>query len=103
MREQGAGEISSLSIMENSLNIYTFADPATDIIGDDLRIKWCFIPNNYGAVFNEMKHMDFVEPYLKSLFGFLGFTDIEYYTIEGASMLSPTALEEKKLKASKGF
>ena len=50
----------------------------------------------YGAVFNEMKQMDFVEPYLKSLFRFLGFTDIEYYTIEGTSMLSPEALEEKK-------
>ncbi len=50
----------------------------------------------YGAVFDEMKQMDFVEPYLKSLFGFLGFTDIEYYAIEGTSMLSPEALEEKK-------
>ena len=39
--------------------------------------------------------MDFVKPYLKSLFGFLGFTDIEYYTIEGTSMLSPEVLEKK--------
>jgi FMN-dependent NADH-azoreductase len=50
----------------------------------------------YGALFDEMKQMDFVEPYLKSLFGFLGFTDIEYYAIEGTSMLSPEVLEEKK-------
>ena len=50
----------------------------------------------YGAVFDEMKQMDFVEPYLKSLFGFLGFTDIEYYAIEGTSMLSSDVLEEKK-------
>lgn len=50
----------------------------------------------YGAVFDDMKQMDFVEPYLKSLFGFLGFTDIEYYAIEGTSMLSPELLEEKK-------
>jgi len=42
-----------LSMMEfdvekaNDENSYTFADPATYIIGDDLCIKWCFIPNNY--------------------------------------------------------
>ena len=50
----------------------------------------------YGAVFDEMKQMDFVEPYLKSLFGFLGFTDIKYYAIEGTSMLTSDVLEEKK-------
>lgn len=31
----------------NNENSYTFADPATYIIGQDFRIKWCFIPNNY--------------------------------------------------------
>lgn len=50
----------------------------------------------YGADFSNMKEMDLVEPYLKSLFGFLGFIDIEYYTIEGTSMLSSEILENKK-------
>jgi len=57
----------------------------------------------YGALFDEMKQMDFVEPYLKSLFGFLGFTDIEYYTIEGTSMLSSDVLEENKDALVKEF
>jgi len=58
--------------------------------------KKLIIVSAYGAVFDEMKAMDFVEPYLKSLFGFLGFDDIEYYSIEGTSMLSAEVLEEKK-------
>jgi len=49
----------------------------------------------YGALFDEMKHMDFVEPYLKSLFGFLGFTDIDTILLDGTSMLSHEVLEEK--------
>ncbi len=57
----------------------------------------------YGADFTQMKAMDFVEPYLKSLFGFLGFTDIEYYTIEGASMLSEDELENKKAQLALEF
>ena len=50
----------------------------------------------YGSDFTEMKVMDFVEPYLKSIFGFLGFTDISYFAIEGTSMLSAEVLQEKK-------
>lgn len=51
----------------------------------------------YGADFSEMKAMDFVEPYLKSIFGFLGFTDISFFAIEGTSMLEADVLEEKKV------
>jgi len=57
----------------------------------------------YGADFSQMKSMDFVEPYLKSLFGFLGFTDIEYYAIEGTSMLSGEELEHKKVELVQQF
>ncbi len=57
----------------------------------------------YGADFTQMKAMDFVEPYLKSLFGFLGFIDIEYYAIEGTSMLSEDELENKKAQLEKQF
>ena len=57
----------------------------------------------YGAEFSEMKAMDFVEPYLKSIFGFLGFTDISYFSIEGTSMLSAEVLEERKSLLIKEF
>ncbi len=57
----------------------------------------------YGAEFSQMKSMDFVEPYLKSLFGFLGFTDIEYYVIEGTSMLEGEELEKNKVELAKQF
>jgi len=57
----------------------------------------------YGADFSEMKAMDFVEPYLKSIFGFLGFTDIHYFAIEGTSMLGADALEEKKELIEEAF
>lgn len=45
----------------------------------------------------EMRDMNFVEPYLKTVFGFLGFTDITYIAIEGTSQLTPEMLNEKKL------
>ncbi|HFU75843.1 MAG TPA: FMN-dependent NADH-azoreductase [Arcobacter sp.] len=57
----------------------------------------------YGAEFSEMKAMDFVEPYLKSIFGFLGFTNISYFAVEGTSMLSEEVLEERKLLIKEGF
>ncbi|PHS30468.1 MAG: hypothetical protein COA92_09570 [Sulfurovum sp.] len=50
----------------------------------------------YGADFSQMKSMDFLEPYIKNMFGMLGFTDINYIAIENTSMLSKEALEEKK-------
>lgn len=51
---------------------------------------------SYGALFDEMKQMDFVEPYLKSFFGFLGFTEIEYFSIEGTSILQENVLIAKE-------
>jgi len=49
----------------------------------------------YGAEFSQMKAMDFVEPYLKSIFGFLGFEDINYFCLEGTSMLSAEELAQR--------
>ncbi|HIP46096.1 MAG TPA: FMN-dependent NADH-azoreductase [Campylobacterales bacterium] len=50
----------------------------------------------YGADFSQMKAMDFVEPYLKSIFGFLGFEDINYFALEGTSMLGTEELTQRK-------
>jgi len=109
------GEIKDAEIILLSVPMYNFSIPSSlksyidniSRVGETFSMdengftglvtgKKLVICAAYGAVFDEMKHMDFVEPYLKSLFGFLGFTDIEYYAIEGTSMLSPEALEEKK-------
>ncbi len=58
--------------------------------------KKLIITAAYGADFSQMKAMDFVEPYLKSMFGFLGFEDITYKVIQGTSMLAPAVLQAKK-------
>ncbi len=58
--------------------------------------KRLIITAAYGADFSQMKQMDFVEPYLKSMFGFLGFEDITYKVIQGTSMLAPEVLEVHK-------
>ena len=52
----------------------------------------------YGADFTQMKDMDFVKPYLMSLFGFLGFKEIEYLGLEGTTMFSSEEIQEKKEK-----
>jgi len=51
----------------------------------------------YGADFSQMRVMDFVEPYLKTVFGFLGFTDITYIAIENTSQESTDVLHDKKI------
>jgi FMN-dependent NADH-azoreductase len=58
--------------------------------------KKLVICSAYGADFIEMRSMDFVEPYLKSLFRFLGFTDISYFALEGTTMFSSEELEKKQ-------
>jgi len=52
----------------------------------------------YGADFTQMQTMDFIKPYLISLFDFLGFKDIEYLGLEGTTMFSPKTLQEKKIQ-----
>jgi len=65
--------------------------------------KKLIITAAYGADFSQMKEMDFVEPYLKSVFNFLGFSDITYLAIEGTSQLTTEALREKKEKLLNDF
>lgn len=51
-----------------------------------------------GAVYSEepMRSMDFVEPYLKTILGFIGLTDISVFRVEGTAIpeLKDTALEK---------
>ena len=57
----------------------------------------------YGADFSQMRGMDFVEPYLKSVFGFLGFEEMHFFALEGTSMLDEVALGEKKRVIEENF
>ncbi len=61
-----------------------------------LKNKKVFIAASYGADFSNMKAMDFVEPYMKSIFGFLGIEDVTYLAIEGTSTLNEEAIQKKK-------
>jgi len=54
-----------------------------------------------GAVFSnpQMQAMDFMTPYLKTIFGFMGISNMEVLAIEGTTM-NPEAFEATKQKAS---
>lgn len=52
----------------------------------------------YGADFTQMQAMDFVKPYLMSLFGFLGFEEIEYLGLEGTTKFSSEEIQANKEK-----
>jgi len=54
-----------------------------------------------GAVFSnpQMQVMDYMTPYLKTIFGFLGIENIEILAIEGTTM-NPEIFEESRQKAS---
>jgi len=68
-----------------------------------LKNKKLIVAAAYGAEFEQMRAMDFVEPYLKSLFGFLGIEDITYLAVEGTSMLGTEMLTQKKEELIKNF
>jgi len=55
-----------------------------------------------GAVFSnpQMQALDFMTPYLKTIFGFLGITNMQVLAIEGSSM-DPVAFEESKADVSR--
>lgn len=65
--------------------------------------KKLIIASSSGSEFTEMKQMDFLEPYLNSVFGFLGINDIEYFALEGSNMLSPDTLNKKKSSLLEAF
>jgi len=52
-----------------------------------LENKKAYVVTSTGAVFDndEMKTMDFMTPYLRSILTFLGISDIQFLTIEGSS------------------
>lgn len=62
-----------------------------------IKKKRAYVLTATGAVFSNegMQELDFLSPYLKSLLSFLGFTDVEFLTIEG------TTTDESALKLSK--
>ena len=51
----------------------------------------------YGAG-TAYESMNFIEPYLKTLFGFIGFTDVTFHTAGGAAALSRGANREEFLQ-----
>ena len=60
--------------------------------------KKVYIAVSSGGVFSDasMKHMDFVEPYLRHILGFIGLTDISFFRVEGLSVpgVRETALNQ---------
>ena len=62
--------------------------------------KKVYISLASGGVYSgDMKALDFVEPYLKSVLGFLGLTDVTTYRVEGTSIpqIQETAMENAAL------
>jgi FMN-dependent NADH-azoreductase len=60
--------------------------------------KKVYIAVSSGGVFSDgpMKQMDFIEPYLRHILGFIGLTDITLFRVEGLSIpgVRETALEK---------
>lgn len=60
--------------------------------------KKVYIALSSGAVFSEgaLKSLDFVEPYLKTILGFIGLTDITVFRVEGSAIpgIQESALEK---------
>jgi FMN-dependent NADH-azoreductase len=63
-----------------------------------IKQKKVYVAITSGAVYSEgpMAAMDYVEPYLKTILGFIGLTDITIYRVEGTSIpgLQDNALEK---------
>ena len=73
-----------------------------------LKDKEVFIVLSYGAVFTntDFSAMDFVEPYLKGLFNFLGVEKIEFLKLEGSNMdesIFKRTINESKAKLEQLF
>ncbi len=64
-------------------------------------VKHLVFITSSGAVFSnpQMQAMDYMTPYLKTIFGFLGISSMDVLAIEGTSM-DPTAFEASKQLAS---
>ena len=60
--------------------------------------KKVYIALSSGGIYSEgpMQSMDFVVPYLKSVLGFIGLTDVTVFRVEGSNIpgIQDTALEK---------
>ncbi|MGY4386527.1 FMN-dependent NADH-azoreductase [Pedobacter sp. UYP24] len=63
-----------------------------------IKEKTLYIAISSGGIYTEgpMKPMDFIEPYLRTVLGFLGMTDITFFRVEGTNIpeLKDAALEK---------
>lgn len=62
-----------------------------------IKDKKVYVAISSGGVYSsgDMKQLDFVEPYLKYMFGFIGLTDVTFFRVEGTAYpnLKDTALQ----------
>lgn len=79
---------------------HTFSFSPESGFGGLLPGKRAVIVTASGAPFSSeaMRPMDFVTPYLKALFGFLGYESVEMIVLEGTS-IDPTAFERSEAAA----
>lgn len=115
------GEIKRADALLLSVPMYNFSIPSalkayidqvtrpgeTFTIGENgffglLGGKKAYLVLSYGAVFSnsEIAHLDFVEPYLKGLLGFLAITDIEVFKLEGSNA-DPEVFKQTRTAALK--
>lgn len=67
--------------------------------------KQAYVAAAYGAAgyfTGDLVSLNFLEPYLKTLFGFLGIKDVTFFSVEGAST-DPAALAATREKAIAGI
>ena len=63
-----------------------------------LKGKKIYVAISSGGIYSEgvMKGMDFIEPYLRTILGFIGLTDITFFRVEGLNVpgVKETAMEK---------
>jgi FMN-dependent NADH-azoreductase len=63
-----------------------------------LKGKKVYVAISSGGIYSEggMKGMDFIEPYLRTILGFIGLTDITFFRVEGLNVpgVKETAMEK---------
>lgn len=80
---------------------YTFAVDENKGIYGLIEKKQAFVTASYGAAGyfdGDLRSLNFLEPYLKSLLGFLGFSEITFFSVEGTST-DPSVFAASKQRA----
>jgi FMN-dependent NADH-azoreductase len=80
---------------------YTFSFDEQKGIYGLIENKQAFVTTAYGATGyfdGELRSLNFLEPYLKALLGFLGFSKITFFSIEGTST-DPATFEKSKQRS----